>query len=113
MCFDHTFLGLELGKLFPAREGDIPAGNGNPLNLFVCSVSEPKQIHLCTSIYIVRKYSARAVSNHADAVHNEYFWRFLIFFLRLLMSNKDLLALSISRDLIPTYIVSLLNGTVA
>jgi len=30
--FDQTFLGLELGKLFPARESlvsDIPAGDGN------------------------------------------------------------------------------------
>jgi len=42
ICFDKTFLGLELGKLFPARESlvsDIPAGDGNPLILFLqCKV---------------------------------------------------------------------------
>jgi len=35
ICFDQTFLGL--GLLFPARESlvsDIPAGDGNTLNLF-------------------------------------------------------------------------------
>jgi len=35
---DRTFLGLGLGKLFPVRESlvsDIPAGDGNPLNLFL------------------------------------------------------------------------------
>jgi len=34
--FDQTFLVLGLGKLFPARESlvsDIPARDGNPLNL--------------------------------------------------------------------------------
>ena len=37
ICLDQTFLGLGLGKSFPARESlvsDIPAGDGNPLNLF-------------------------------------------------------------------------------
>jgi len=40
-CFDQNFLGLGLGKLFPARESlvsDIPAGDGKLLNLFLqCS----------------------------------------------------------------------------
>ena len=37
IIFDQTFQGLGMGKLFPARESlvsDIPAGGGNPLNLF-------------------------------------------------------------------------------
>jgi len=37
-CFDQTFLGLGLGRLFPASESfvsDIPAGDGNPLNLYL------------------------------------------------------------------------------
>jgi len=36
--FKQTFLGLELGTLFPARESlisDIPAGDGNITKLFV------------------------------------------------------------------------------
>ena len=36
-CFYQTFLGLGLGKLFPARESfvsDIPAGEGNTGKLF-------------------------------------------------------------------------------
>ena len=36
--FDQTFLGLGLGKIFPARESlvsDIPAGNGNIVKLFL------------------------------------------------------------------------------
>jgi len=38
ICFEQTFLGLGLGKLFPVREilvSDILAGNGNTLNLFL------------------------------------------------------------------------------
>jgi len=38
ICFDHTFLELELGKLFLARESllsDIPAVDGNPVHLFL------------------------------------------------------------------------------
>jgi len=42
ICFDQTFLGLGLSKLFPARENlvsDIPAGDGTPLNLFLqCTI---------------------------------------------------------------------------
>jgi len=37
ICFDQTFPGRGKGILFPAREtlvSDIPAGDGNPLNLF-------------------------------------------------------------------------------
>jgi len=36
--YDQTFLELELGKLFPAREslvGDIPAGDGKSPNLYL------------------------------------------------------------------------------
>jgi len=38
IIFDQTFLGLGLGTLFPARESlisEIPAGDGNPLNLYL------------------------------------------------------------------------------
>jgi len=38
ICFDQTFLGLELGTLFPARESmvsDIPAGDRNVAKLFL------------------------------------------------------------------------------
>jgi len=38
ILFDKTFLGLELGTLFPARESlvsDIPAGDGNIAKLFL------------------------------------------------------------------------------
>jgi len=37
MCFDQTFLGLGLGKLFPDRESlvsDIPAGDGKTANRY-------------------------------------------------------------------------------
>jgi len=37
ICYGQTFLGLGLGKLFPARESlvsDIPARDGKPLNHF-------------------------------------------------------------------------------
>jgi len=40
--FDQTFLGLGLGKLFPARESlvsDIPAGDGKSLGLYLQCVS--------------------------------------------------------------------------
>jgi len=38
ICFDQTFLGRGMGILFPARESlvkDIPAGDGNPPNLYL------------------------------------------------------------------------------
>jgi len=42
--FDQTFLGLELGSLFPAREslvGDIPAGDGNIAKLVLqCTLED-------------------------------------------------------------------------
>jgi len=41
ICFEQTFLGQGLGKLFPARESlvsDIPAGDRNMRNVFLqCS----------------------------------------------------------------------------
>jgi len=42
ICFDQTFLGLGLGKLFPASESlvsDNPAGDRNSLNLFYSKCS--------------------------------------------------------------------------
>jgi len=48
ICFDQTFLGLGLGKLFLARESlvcDIPAGDGNTKNLFF-TVHSYQCIHL-------------------------------------------------------------------
>jgi len=66
ICFDQTFLGLELGKLFPVRESlvsDILAGDGNPLNLFysagpviLWSSSKEKIISEETNINVVIKH---------------------------------------------------------
>jgi len=45
--FDQTFLGLGLGKLFPARESlvsDIPAGDGNTAQPFFYRVHSPLHI---------------------------------------------------------------------
>jgi len=64
--FDQTFLGLGLGKLFPARESlvsDILAGDGNPVNLFLqckspifqscpLGVEQESLIHLFSRVYL-------------------------------------------------------------
>jgi len=48
--FYQTFLGLGLGKLFPARESlasDIPAGDGNIAEPFFYSVVKERKLHTC------------------------------------------------------------------
>jgi len=46
---DHTFLGLELGTLFPARESlvsDNPAGDGNIAKLFFTVYGQQYELKL-------------------------------------------------------------------
>jgi len=59
ICFDQTFLGLGLGKLFPARESlvsDIPAGDKNTAKPFftVCLLLPALATHVLIPINITR-----------------------------------------------------------
>jgi len=56
ICFDQTFLGLGLGKSFPARESlvsDIPAGDRNPINLFLQCIQFHSWILKSYNLYLV------------------------------------------------------------
>jgi len=53
ICFDQTFLRLELGNLFPARESlesDIPAGDGNTAKSFFLQC---RQLHEITQLQLI------------------------------------------------------------
>jgi len=56
ICSDQTFLGLGLGKLFPARESfvsDIPAGDGNTAKPFFTVLDVRSTMHRGPPLFLM------------------------------------------------------------